>query len=249
MGTTLCVANPKGGVGKTTTSVNLADGLAKSGKRTLLVDLDPHCSATQALGLVPPDRHPFMLLEAAGDFATPSKSDFFAFCPSSSSYREMDLLAQCSEDVLGVLSAQFESCAERFDYIVLDCPSSLGALQQAVLAHSREVLIPMECEYFAMEGLTEMIHLIRDVMNYKNRELDFGGILLTKYDESLESSGVVEAEIREFFGEVVFDTVIPKDAVTCEAFYSGNTILDYAPRSRIARAYVELSMEVIDREQ
>ena len=108
--------------------------------------------------------------------------------------------------------------------------------------------MPIQCEYFAMEGLTQMIHVIRDVMQRRPDRLEFGGILLTMYDDSLELTREVDEEVREFFGEIVFDTVIPRDVAVSEAPSHGCSVIDYAPRARGTRAYIELCMEVLDRE-
>ena len=135
-----------------------------------------------------------------------------------------------------------------FDYVLIDCPPSLGQLTRAALSTSTEVLMPIQCEYFAMEGLTQMIHVIKDVMKTRPGRLEFGGILLTMYDDTLELTQEVDAEVREFFGDIVFDTVIPRDPAVSEAPSHGKSVLDYAPRARGARAYIELCMEVLDRE-
>ena len=108
--------------------------------------------------------------------------------------------------------------------------------------------MPIQCEYFAMEGLTQMIHVIRTVMQTRPGRLEFGGILLTMYEDGLELTHEVDAEVREFFGDIVFDTVIPRDIAVSEAPSHGKSVLDYAPRSRGTRAYIELCMEVLDRE-
>jgi chromosome partitioning protein len=135
-----------------------------------------------------------------------------------------------------------------FDYVLIDCPPSLGELTQAALAASTEVLMPIQCEYYAMEGLTQMIHVIKKAMQRQAGRLEFGGILLTMYDPRLELTYEVDAEVREFFGEIVFDTVIPRDVAVSESPSHGQAVLDYAPRSLGARAYVELCMEVLDHE-
>ena len=108
--------------------------------------------------------------------------------------------------------------------------------------------MPIQCEYFAMEGLTQMIHVIREVMEVRPERLEFGGILLTMYDDTLELTQEVDSEVREFFGDIVFDTVIPRDSAVAEAPSHGRSVIDYAPRARGTRAYIELCMEVIDRE-
>ena len=135
-----------------------------------------------------------------------------------------------------------------YDFVLIDCPPSLGRLTEAALTASTEVLMPIQCEYFAMEGLTQMIHVIRRVMQEETNCLEFGGILLTMYDHNLELTREVDAEVRDFFGQIVFDTVIPRDVTVSEAPSHGLSALDYAPRSKGTRAYIELCMEVLERE-
>ncbi len=135
-----------------------------------------------------------------------------------------------------------------YDFVLIDCPPSLGPLTKTALASSTEVFMPIQCEYFAMEGLTQMIEVIRDVMQCGTSQLQFGGIVLTMYDHTLELTHEVDEEVRDFFGEIVFRSVIPRDVAVSEAPSHGKPVIDYAPRSRGARAYVELCMEVLDRE-
>jgi chromosome partitioning protein len=132
-----------------------------------------------------------------------------------------------------------------YDFVLIDCPPSLGSLTRTALATSTEVLMPIQCEYFAMEGLTQMIEVIRAVMNQERNRLKFGGIVLTMFDHTLELTREVEQEVRDFFGDIVYQTVVPRDVAVCEAPSHGLSVIDYAPRSRGARAYVELAMEVL----
>ena len=135
-----------------------------------------------------------------------------------------------------------------YDFVLIDCPPSLGQLTQSALGASTEVLMPIQCEYFAMEGLTQMIHVIRRVMQQYPGRLDFGGILLTMYDDNLELTHEVDREVRDFFGEIVYDVSIPRDVAVAEAPSHGKSVIDYAPRARGTRAYIELCMEVLNRE-
>jgi len=134
-----------------------------------------------------------------------------------------------------------------YDYVLIDCPPSLGPMTRTALASANEVVMPVQCEYFAMEGLTQMIDLIRSVMEREDSRLQFGGIVLTMYDHTLELTHEVDEQVRDFFGDVVFDTVIPRDVTVSEAPSHGLSVIDYAPRDRGARAYSELCMEVLDR--
>jgi chromosome partitioning protein len=134
-----------------------------------------------------------------------------------------------------------------FDAVLIDCPPSLGPLTRSALASANEVLMPIQCEYFAMEGLTQMIEVIRQVIERPTSRLKFGGILLTMHDPTLELTSEVDREVRDFFGEIVFQTVIPRDVAVSEAPSHGRSVVDYAPRSRGSRAYVELCQEVLER--
>ena len=142
----------------------------------------------------------------------------------------------------------FANDLDAYQFVLMDCPPSLGPLTETALACSTEVLMPIQCEYFAMEGLTQMIEVIRRVMQQPDSQLEFGGIVLTMYDESLELTAEVDDEVREFFGEVVFDTVVPRDVNVTEAPSHGMSVIEYAPRSRGTRAYIELCMEVLERD-
>ncbi len=143
---------------------------------------------------------------------------------------------------------QLHSCTGLYDFVLIDCPPSMGRLTQTALAASDEVLMPIQCEYFAMEGLKQMIEVIRDVIRLKSGRLGFAGILLTMFDGALELTQEVEAEVRDFFGEIVYETVIPRDVRVSEASGHCRPVMDYAPRSRGCRAYLELCMEVLGRE-
>lgn len=246
MGRVLCVANQKGGVGKTTTAINLATGLAIARHRTLLVDLDPQCNATSGLGERPRDLHPLLrkgpLTGIVGLEATPC----LHLLPGSRRFQDAESLVSGAES--DRIRHHLMEADQQFDYVLIDCPPSLGQLTQTALAASTEVLMPIQCEYFAMEGLTQMIQVIRGVMRRDANQLAFGGILLTMYDHTLELTAEVDADVREFFGDIVFDTVIPRDIAVSEAPSHGRAVLDHAPRSRGARAYTELCMEVMNRD-
>lgn len=248
MGRILCVANQKGGVGKTTTAVNLASAFARSGQKTLLVDMDPQCNATSALGQVPAERHPLIKLEPLADSVLQTDESELSLLPGSRSFQDVDHLAKSSGSEASLLLRHLESGLHAFDHVLIDCPPSLGTLTRTALTASTEVLMPIQCEYFAMEGLTQMIHVIRDAINETSGRLTFGGILLTMYDPRLELTHEVDAEVREFFGEIVFDTVIPRDVSLTEAPSHGENVFAYAPRSRGAYAYTQLCMEVLGRD-
>jgi len=246
VGRILCVANQKGGVGKTTTAVNLGAGLARSGAQTLLVDLDPQCNATTGLGREPTTHHPLVagtpLRQSLSETGVPGLD----LLPGSRSFRDVEALTRDDEGQAARLRHHLSSGLNGYDFVLIDCPPSLGQLTRTALAASTEVLMPIQCEYFAMEGLAQMIEVIRQVIERHAHNLEFGGIVLTMYDHTLELTREVDQEVREFFGEIVFRTVIPRDVAVSESPSHGKPVIDYAPRARGARAYVELCMEVLD---
>ena len=244
----LCIANQKGGVGKTTTAMNVASGLAKGGERTLLIDLDPQCNCTTGFGVEPTERHPLVTQTPVAISQREVGSDGLQLLPGSRSFKDVDALAKTNHEDRTTLRRHLSSGLHQYEYVVIDCPPSLGPLTRTALALSTEVFMPIQCEYFAMEGLTQMIEVIREAMRDGEGRLQFGGIVLTMYDDTLELTREVETEVREFFGEVVFDTVVPRDVAVSEAPSHGRSVLDHAPRSRGARAYIELCMEVLERE-
>ncbi len=247
MARVLCVANQKGGVGKTTTAMNLAAALAMADQQTLLVDLDPQCNATSGLGLQPTARHSLVARRPLRESLCATTLENLQLLPGCRSFQDISLLASDPQEA-SMLEQHLAHGLERFDFALIDCPPSLGHLTRAALAAATEVLMPIQCEYFAMEGLTQMIHVIREVMQGQPGRLEFGGILLTMYDPTLELTHEVDGEVRDFFGDIVFDTVIPRDPAVSEAPSHGLSVLEYAPRSRGTRAYIELCMEVLERE-
>ena len=247
MGRVLCVANQKGGVGKTTTAVNLAVGLAKAGNRTLLIDLDPQCNATTGLGHKPSERHALVTQKPLRESIVDSYAANLQLLPGSRSFQDVEVLARGEDGGAETLRKHLATGMNGFDFVLIDCPPSLGPLTQTALTASSEVLMPIQCEYFAMEGLTQMIHVIRGVMQKQPGRLEFGGIVLTMYDHTLELTHEVDREVRDFFGDIVFDAIIPRDVAVSEAPSHGRAVLDYAPRSRGTRAYLELCQEVMNR--
>jgi chromosome partitioning protein len=244
----ISVANQKGGVGKTTTAINLAAALAKSGRRTLVLDVDPQCNATSGLGVEPAQRHPLVSGRPLAEAIVETSQPGLFVLPGSPSLTDADALSASNRQRAGALRQQLGTQLARFDFIFLDCLPSLGQLTRAALGAAAEVFIPIQCEYFAMEGLSQIIELARQTKARDNHRLEIGGIALTMFDPDLELSREVAEEVRGYFEETVFQTIIPRDVHLSEAPSHGLSVLDYAPRARGAWAYAELAMEVIDRE-
>jgi chromosome partitioning protein len=245
----ISVANQKGGVGKTTTAINIAAGLAKAGKTALVIDVDPQCNATSGLGVEPAVRHPLLAGKPLAESVSPTSQARLSVLPGSQSLADADALSASNRQRAAVLRSQLSNELAHFDYVFIDCPPSLGQLTRAALGASAELYIPIQTEYFAMEGLSQIIELARHTKARDNNRLEIGGIVLTMFDPSLELAQEVATEVRGYFDGTVFETPIPRDVAISEAPSHGLSVLDYAPRARGARAYAELVLEVLDRDQ
>jgi len=242
------VVNQKGGVGKTTTAVNLSAALAMAGQRTLLLDLDPQCNATSSLGLSPTEGHALISDVFLGENIVESDTKNLSIVPGSRTFHDVNKLANGADSESARVRAHLDDVIDKYDFVLIDCPPSVGALTQTALTASTEVLMPIQCEYFAMEGLTQLIQTIKKVIVATDGRLTFGGILLTMYEPHLELTREVDEEVRDFFGDIVFDSVVPRDVSLSEAPSHGQTVFQYAPRSRGAFAYTQLCMEVLQRD-
>ncbi len=244
----ISVANQKGGVGKTTTAINLAAGLAKAGRTALVIDVDPQCNATSGLGVEPAERHPLVAGRPLAETIVETAQPRLFVLPGSQSLADADALSASNRQRASALRAQLSGELGGYDYVFLDCPPSLGQLTRAALGASGELFIPIQCEYFAMEGLSQIIELARQTRAKDNHRLEIGGIVLTMYDPALDLANEVVDEVRGYFEDTVFETLVPRDVHISEAPSHGVSVLDYTPRARGAWAYAELAMEVIDRE-
>lgn len=247
----IVIANNKGGTGKTTTAVNLPVFLAAMGKRVLLIDLDNQANATFSLGFAP-NKLPLSIYHALAGQVSPSaiirKSQFFNYeiMPASPDLAGAAVELVSAESRESKLSQIINKVKEPYDFVIIDCPPSLGLLTINALCAADEVLIPVQCEFLALEGLGQLMDTVNLVKNNLGHDLKIAGALLTMYNKSNKISKEVADEVREKFPGRVFNTIIPRAVVLAEAPRYGKTILQYAPGSPAAEAYRSLAEELIN---
>lgn len=250
----IAIANQKGGVGKTTTAVNLACFLAAAEKRTLLVDADPQANATSGMGIGSGERN-HTIYEAMIENLDPREVvqdtdlDYLKIIPSDIKLvgAEIELVTMLGREQ--ILKRVLEAFRDDFDYILLDCPPSLGLLTLNSLTAADSVLIPIQCEYYALEGITQLLSTVRLVQKHLNNSLEIEGVLLTMYDSRLNLSRQVREDAQRFFGSKVFRTVIYRNVKLSEAPSFGQPIIFYDITSRGAENYLSLAQEIIENER
>jgi chromosome partitioning protein len=252
-GRVVSIANQKGGVGKTTTAVNLSAALAELGRKILVVDLDPQGNASTGLGIDPgrrqsgvyqvvsagtPVERSVMETAVPGVWMVPSTIDLAG--------AEIELVGQFSRETR--LARAIENVAPTYDFVILDCPPSLGLLTVNALTASDELIVPIQCEYYALEGLGQLLRNVRLIQQNLNQKLRLTGIVLTMYNPRTRLSEQVVEEVKRYFGARVYDTVIPRTVRLSEAPGFGQPITAYDPRSKGAKAYRNLAREFLTRE-
>ena len=262
MGKVIAIVNQKGGVGKTTTSINLSASLGILGKKVLLIDLDPQGNATTGVGIEKKnlDNSIYEVLTFKSEIEKAiikTKSVNLSIVPAylNLAGAEMELIElerkyrdtdQKFNRVMR-LRDELERVKNKYDYILIDCPPSLGILTTNALAAANSVLIPVQCEYYALEGIMQLINTIMLAQRKVNPNLDIEGVLLTMLSVNTNLGLEVISSIKEFFKERVYDTIIPRLIKLAEAPSHGKTILDYDPRGKGTKAYLNLAKEVIER--
>tara|TARA_B100000886_G_C20381976_1_gene474306 strand:- start:199 stop:963 length:765 start_codon:yes stop_codon:yes gene_type:complete len=252
MGKIIAIANQKGGVGKTTTAVNLAAALGVLEKKVLLIDADPQANATSGLGidLNSIQLGTYQLLDHSikiEDSILSTKSPNLDIIPSHIDLvaSEIELVDKASREYM--LKKALVNSIDQYDYILIDCAPSLGLITLNSLVAANAVIIPIQCEYFALEGLGKLLNTIKSVQKLHNKDLDIEGLLLTMYDTRLRLSNQVVEEVKKHFGKMVFKTIIQRNIRLSEAPSFGEDIITYDASSRGAKSYLSLGSEIIKR--
>ena len=247
----ISIANQKGGVGKTTTAVNLAGALAYLGRKVLLIDMDPQGNASRSVGIDAADVNESLYHVLTGqaqieNVIRPTSLRNMFVLPASMELAGADLeIASSFQDKQYRLKKQLDRVSANYDYVIIDCPPSLGLLNVNALVASSSVLIPLQCEYYAMEGLAQLLSTIRKIKQTMNSDIEIEGVLLTMADFRTKFANEVASEIRKFFKEKVYETSIPRQVKLSEAPSKGKTIVEYSVNSKGGVAYIDLAREVI----
>lgn len=246
------VANQKGGVGKTTTAVNLASALGVLEKRILLIDADPQANASSGLGVEEINFSTYHLLEHSAEARKcilPTTSPNVDIIPSHIDLVAAEIELVDRENREYMMREALKSIKDDYDYIIIDCAPSLGLITINALTAADSVIIPIQCEYFALEGLGKLLNTIKNVQKIHNPDLDIEGLLLTMYDSRLRLSNQVVEEVNSHFPEMVFETIISRNVRLSEAPSFGESILSYDAESKGAIQYIQLAEEVLLRNE
>jgi chromosome partitioning protein len=254
MGKIVSFSNQKGGVGKTTSCVNIAAQVAKKDKKVLLIDMDPQGNATSGLG-VPKSKVKKTVYDViigrseANEAIIKTNFKNLWVIPANMNLAGAELELNELEEVTDYLKSELETVKSDYDYIFIDCPPSLGLLPLNAFAAADSLLVPLQCEYFAMEGVADLTTTIKMCQKRLNGALEIEGILLTMYDSRLNFSSQVSAELRRYFGDKVYDSVIPRNVRLAEAPSHGRPITEYDRHSKGARAYIAAAEEFLKRQE
>ena len=249
MGKIVSVANQKGGVGKTTTSINLSTLLAKKGKKVLLIDADPQGNATSGLGIEKEQQfsvYDVLIedIEVENTLQTTQVKNL-DLCPSNINLAGAEVQLVGAENREFRLKSKLENIKDDYDYIIIDCPPSLGLITLNAFTASNSVLIPVQCEYYALEGLGQLLNTINLVKKHLNKDLEVEGALLTMFDSRTNLAKQVVNEVKKYFNDKVYKTVIPRNVKLSEAPSYGMPIIIYDPKSKGAKCYEKLGKELI----
>ncbi len=252
MGKIIAIANQKGGVGKTTTSVNLAASLGVLEKKVLLIDADPQANATSGLGIDVEgvEIGTYQLLEhtnSAKEAIVETNTPNLDIIPSHIDLVAIEIELVDKENREYMLKQAIEDLKDDYDYIFIDCAPSLGLLTLNALTAADSIIIPIQCEYFALEGLGKLLNTVKSVQKIHNPDLDIEGLLLTMYDSRLRLSNQVVEEVQKHFGEMVFQTIIQRNVRLGEAPSFGENIINYDASSKGALNYLSLAKEIINK--
>ncbi len=250
MGKVISIVNQKGGVGKTTTSINLSSSIAAAEKKTLLIDIDPQANSSSGIDVVNFTPSVYDVLIGNREIKDTIISTFMPFLdllPSNINLVGAEIEMIELENREQVLKKAIGSIRDKYDYIIIDCPPSLGLLTLNSLTASDSVLIPVQCEYFALEGLGQLLNTINLVKKHFNKDLDIEGVVLTMFDTRLRLSHQVADEVKKFFGNKVFKTVINRNVRISEAPSFGKPIILYDAISTGSKNYITLASELLER--